>query len=200
MEPQSSKVLLIEDDADLVTLTRRVLAAERDPALPLDSCGTLQEALGYLESQNPDVVLLDLGLPDSAGLETFDKVRAAAPSLPIVVLTVTDDQAIGLEAVRRGAQDYLVKGDTDLKLLPRILQYAIGRKQAEAIVREKARLELMNRILMEREDRVLELKREVNELLRELGREPRYQVEGQGGARYDRGTPEPNTKEAPTPQ
>ena len=183
MEPQSSKVLLIEDDADLVTLTRRVLAAERDPALPLDSCGTLQEALEYLENQDPDVVLLDLGLPDSAGLETFDKVRAAAPSLPIVVLTVTDDRAVGLEAVRQGAQDYLVKGDTDLKLLPRILLYAIERKQAEAIVREKAQLELMNRILMEREGRVLELKREVNELLRELGREPRYQAEGQEGGR-----------------
>lgn len=199
MEPQMSKVLLIEDDADLVTLTRRALAAERDPAFTVDSCGTLGEALDYLESHDPDVILLDLGLPDSAGLGTFDKVRAVAPSLPIVVLTVTDDRAVGLEAVRRGAQDYLVKGDTDLRLLPRILQYAIERKQAEAIVREKARLELMNRVLMEREDRVLELKREVNELLRELGREARYQVEGREGGGRGGGTPEPSATETPQP-
>jgi len=83
-----------------------------------------------------DVVLLDLGLPDSQGLETLGKVRAQAAAMPIIVLTGLDDEVTAVEAVRQGAQDYLVKGDVDSKLLWRTLRYSIERKGSEEALRK----------------------------------------------------------------
>ena len=74
-----------------------------------------------------DVVLADLGVPDSAGIATLDALTQAAPSLPVVVLTGNDDDAIALEALKRGAQDYLVKGLGDAFILSRVVRYAIER-------------------------------------------------------------------------
>jgi FixJ family two-component response regulator len=76
-------------------------------------------------------VLLDLGLPDSQGLETLAKTYSQAPEVPIVVLTGLDDDALGVQAVNRGAQDYLKKGQVDGELLMRTIRYAIERKRAE---------------------------------------------------------------------
>ncbi len=78
-----------------------------------------------------DVVLLDLGLPDGQGLDTLTRAQVHSPQVPIIVLTGFDDETRGVEAVRRGAQDYLVKGQVDRNLLGRTVQYAIERKQAE---------------------------------------------------------------------
>ena len=74
-------------------------------------------------------MLLDLSLPDSQGLETLDEVRAGAPDVPVVVLTGNADEALGFEAVKRGAQDCLVKGFPDGKTLARVLRYAIERRR-----------------------------------------------------------------------
>jgi len=89
----------------------------------------LSKGLVCLVRGGIDVVLLDLGLPDSQGLDTLGEVRAQAPAEPIVVLTGLDDEALALQAVRQGAQDYLVKGDLDNKVLWRAVRYAIERKQ-----------------------------------------------------------------------
>ena len=91
----------------------------------------LQAAIDYLRESRVDVVLLDLGLPDSQGLATLRKVYAQVPDLPIVVLTGLNDEVVGVQAVNEGAQDYLIKGQVDTHLLRRTICYALERKQAE---------------------------------------------------------------------
>ncbi len=155
MKDRAIRVLLVEDDRDFVQLVRGIL--ERERAFQIEHRDTLAGSLERLKQGPLDVLLVDLGLSDSKGLQTFTRLSAAAPAIPIVVLSVTDDQTIALEAVRQGAQDYLVKTDTDLKLIPRILRYAIARRRTDAALREVDRLEQLNRMLMEREGRVLDL-------------------------------------------
>ena len=177
MEAEPTRLLLVEDDQDFAGLLTHVLSGSREHPFNILHAGRLQEALDVLTKQLVDIVLLDLGLPDGHGLETFLRVNAHAPHIPIVILTALDNDAVANEAVARGAQDYLVKGEAATKLLPRVLRYAIERKRAEEALREKASLEAMNRIMMNREERILELKQEIDALLREFGRPAKYNVE-----------------------
>jgi two-component system, cell cycle sensor histidine kinase and response regulator CckA len=101
---------------------------------------SLSQGLTYLESGDTDAVLLDLGLPDSQGLDTFEKMHAAANHVPIIILTGFKDDTIGLEAVRRGAQDYLTKGKLEGALLIKALTYAIERKKLDEAVKRQADL------------------------------------------------------------
>ena len=132
MPDKPIKLLLVDDNPDDVFLTRSILGKKAGNTFrfPIDHCGNLADTLAYLSSENPDVILLDLGLPDSQGLETLDRVIEAAPKLPVVVFTGLSDEELGIKAVQRGAQDYLVKGvQINLDLLVRSLRYAIERKQ-----------------------------------------------------------------------
>lgn len=98
----------------------------------LQCVDSLSKGLEYLNSQTVDAVLLDLGLPDSQGLTTFETVRATKASIPIIVLlTGLNDENIAIEALRRGAQDYLIKGSITGSMLARIIRYAIERKNVE---------------------------------------------------------------------
>ena len=92
-------------------------------------------ALQSLDEGAFEVVLLDLSLPDSQGIETLTKVRTAKPGMPIVVLSSLDDELLGLQLLQRGAQDYLVKGEVTASLLRRSLRYAVERKRAEVELR-----------------------------------------------------------------
>lgn len=125
------RLLLVDDNADDVFLTRKMLARNAGGKFNfhIDHCRNLTDTLAYLSSANPDVVLLDLGLPESRGLQTLERVLEAAPNLPIVVFTGLSDEELGIKAVQKGAQDYLVKGQVNLDLLVRSLRYAIERKQ-----------------------------------------------------------------------
>ena len=91
---------------------------------------TLGAALAKLDSGTFDVVMLDLSLPDADGLNTLVRTHEHAPSVPIVVLTRLDDEALAIRAVREGAQDYLVKGQVNGNLLIRAMRYATERKRA----------------------------------------------------------------------
>jgi signal transduction histidine kinase len=107
----------------------------------------LQVAMEYLGQNRVEVILLDLGLPDSQGLETLKRVYTQVPDLPIVVLTGLNDEMIGVQAVNEGAQDYLIKGQVDTHLLRRAIRYAIERKQAEEKERRlQLQLDLSNRL------------------------------------------------------
>ena len=130
------RVLLIEDNEDDAILIREMLAEKQDLGIELEWVDRLSRGLTGSVSGKIDLVLLDLSLPDSHGLETFDLVQGCAPDVPIVVLTGLDDEAIANQAVRRGAQDYLVKGRLDSYLLTRAVRYAVERKQAERALRE----------------------------------------------------------------
>ncbi len=122
-------VLLIEDNPGDIRLIREMLADGEDPVFRLDCVGRLSQGLEYLATRGAGLILLDLSLPDSFGLETFLRVYAHSPKVPIIVLTGNDDQSVALSAVKTGAQDYLVKGKIDRELLLRSMQYSIERKR-----------------------------------------------------------------------
>ena len=132
------KVLLIEDNPEYTDLLRRILSKENGPPFNLESANSLQAGLERLAKGDIAVILLDLTLPDSQGLDTFTRVHSQVPAVPIVILTGFDDEKLALEAVGKGAQDYLVKSQVDGKLLSRILRYAIERKRAEEALAELA--------------------------------------------------------------
>jgi PAS domain S-box-containing protein len=129
------RVLLIEDNPGYSEVIRIMLERIGDARFDMVGVQRLSDGLQNLSDANFDVVLLDLKLPDSQGIDTFEKVHAAAPGLPIIVLTVTDNDALALEAVQKGAQDYLVKERVDGKLLEHSIRYAIERKQAEEMLK-----------------------------------------------------------------
>jgi len=122
-------VLLIEDNPGDVRLIREMLSEGEDGIFELACVGRLSQGLEYLATGSACLVLLDLSLPDSYGFDTFLKVYAHSPKVPIIVLTGHDDQTVALSAVKTGAQDYLVKGKLDRELLLRSMQYSIERKR-----------------------------------------------------------------------
>jgi two-component system sensor histidine kinase/response regulator len=126
------QILLIEDNPTDALLLRETLAEAPSARFALTHVERLGEALERLAGGGRfDVVLCDLSLPDSDGLDTFQRVHAHAPRLPIVVLSGTDDETLSLRAVQAGAQDYLVKGQVTGNLLARSIRYAIERKRTE---------------------------------------------------------------------
>ena len=129
-------VLLIEDNQDDACLIGETLTGLTAANIKLEWVDRLESGLTRLAEDKIDVVLLDLSLPDSYGLETLDKVQGQTPDVPVIVLTHLDDEAMAVQAVRRGAQDYLMKGRADGRLLIRAIRYAIERKQAEKAVRD----------------------------------------------------------------
>jgi phosphoserine phosphatase RsbU/P len=130
------RVLLVEDNPDHAVWIGELLAV-RAASIDLTCAGRLSEAFACLAEGGIDVVLLDLTLPDSQGLDTVARMRAQAPAMPVVVLTVLEDGDVGVKAVQMGAQDYLPKSRLDGELLHRVLRYAIERRQAE---RDKAQI------------------------------------------------------------
>lgn len=126
-------VLLIEDNLGDSRLIRHMLREVPMGASPvrLTCAERLESGLKQLSEEGADVVLLDLSLPDSQGLDTFTRVHEAAPSVPIVVLSGLRDEDLAIRAVHEGAQDYLVKGQVDGQLLIRALRYAVERKRLE---------------------------------------------------------------------
>jgi signal transduction histidine kinase/HPt (histidine-containing phosphotransfer) domain-containing protein len=131
VQVRPTEILLVEDsEAD----ARLLLEALREAKgrFHVRHVETLGEAIGCLTSGPPcDTILLDLSLPDSRGIATLERLIAAAPHLPILVLTGLDDEATAIEAIRKGAQDYLVKGEVSGSLVVRAIRYARQRKQME---------------------------------------------------------------------
>jgi diguanylate cyclase (GGDEF)-like protein len=128
------KVLLVEDDAGDMLLTKRMLTERDAESFDLTWADSLSKAIGHSVEGKFDVVLSDLNLPDSSGLETFLKLKLYLPGVPIVVMSGFGGEKEYLEAVREGAQDYIIKGQTNHDLLTRSLRYAIERKNAEDTV------------------------------------------------------------------
>jgi signal transduction histidine kinase len=128
-------VLLIEDNKGFAYFIRDVLTRQSRGRFVLKESATLEQALDILKHEDVDVILLDLGLPDSVGFSTFVRTRAGAPHVPVIVLTVMDDDALAIRAMRQGAQDYLVKEQIDRNLLVRSIRYAMERAHIDRAVR-----------------------------------------------------------------
>lgn len=130
------RLLLVEDSESDAALLEENILSSTIWDIYLSVAVSLGEAIEHLKDNHTDAVLLDLTLPDSSGLDTIRKVKEANSDIPIVVLTGIDDETIGIEAVRTGAQDYLVKGQVDGRFIIRSLDYAIERKKAEEAIRQ----------------------------------------------------------------
>ncbi|HEY8069347.1 MAG TPA: EAL domain-containing protein [Burkholderiales bacterium] len=145
-------VLLIEDNPGDARLIREMIAEDPDAPFELHFAERLSHGLDFLATQPAALVLLDLSLPDSLGIETFAKVFAHSPAVPIIVLTGTDDRTVALKAVQGGAQDFLVKGKLDRELLVRSMQYSIERKRYQVELEHQANYDsltgLPNRTLL----------------------------------------------------
>ena len=131
MPPLPIRLLLVEDGAADALLLQYMLAEVSEESFQVTHVELMADAVGRLAGESFDAILLDLSLPDSRGLGTVEQINAAAPHLPIVVMTGLDDKETGMEAVRQGAQDFLTKGQVGGRLLARAIRYAMERKQAE---------------------------------------------------------------------
>lgn len=134
------KVLLVEDNPGDIRLIREMFGEAEADHFDLMCAENLAGALKCLDEASVDVILLDLSLPDSQGLDTFTKINSRVPAVPVVVLSGFGDEAFAVEAVGRGAQDYLTKGKTDSNLLVRSLRYAVERQRTENALVQGERL------------------------------------------------------------
>lgn len=155
MKKESVKVLLIEDNKPDARFISEMLKNIK-PNFKLHTANKLGDGLNLLKSGDFDVLLLDLNLPDSTGFETFEKVHAHEPKLPIVILSGLDDEELAIRAVRKGAQDYLIKGEATNRILSRAISYAIERKTTE------------KEIIKSRDD-LIELFKQYNDELKKKG-------------------------------
>ncbi len=162
MQP-TFRVLVVEDHPPDRELIEVLLADAPSAVFKSEHAEFLADAVQRTAQGGFDVVLLDLSLPDSDGIDACIAVHEQSTAVPIVVLTGLDDEDLAVEAVKRGAQDYLVKGRIDSQLLCRSLRYAIERKRAEAAL-ERARDELEARV----EQRTAELSEANRQLQREI--------------------------------
>jgi two-component system cell cycle response regulator len=136
-----TKVLLVEDNPGDARLVKEALSELAKPPLELVHCETLAKAVEFCSKNVPDAILLDLGLPDSQGLDTVRRIHAAANNAPIAVLTVRDEEELAVQALHEGAQDYLPKSQITGALLWRALRYAMERQHIQ--------LELLNLSLID---------------------------------------------------
>ena len=130
------RVLAVEDSPEDAALVRSVLAGEPGARIELTIRDRLESGLEHLEREEVDIVLLDFSLPDSKGLDTFRRVNAEHPEVPVIVLTSLEDDAVAVQAVAEGAQDYLAKRYLDGRLLTRSIRYALERHRSEEALRE----------------------------------------------------------------
>jgi DNA-binding NarL/FixJ family response regulator/anti-sigma regulatory factor (Ser/Thr protein kinase) len=129
------KVLLVEDDRQQAALLQEGLLRACPGQFELTWADSLKKAVNLMKSESFDAVLLDLSLPDSQGMTTIERATAAFGTTPIVALTGLTDEQVAVQAVRKGAQDYLIKGETDSRSIARAIRYAIDRKRIEEDLR-----------------------------------------------------------------
>src|SRR4051794_40193473 len=135
---EALRVLSVEDNPGDAILVREMLRDASPDRFVLQNADRLSAAVPYLLDGSVDCVLLDLSLPDAEGLEALAQVRTVALDVPIIVLSGRTDEVLAVQAVHEGAQDYLIKGQVDARLLSRSINYAIERKRAEVELAHQA--------------------------------------------------------------
>ena len=184
------RMLLIDDNRDQVAITTRVLG-QLDMRFLIDAASTAQEGLDKVNITTYDLILCDYRLPDLSGLEMLKRLKASGKDTPFILATAAGNERLVVDAMQLGASDYVVKDFSYNEVLPKIIRQVLERYQErkererleaerneaiEALKKEKAALEKMNNTMLNREGRILELKQEINALLREFGRSPKYQA------------------------
>jgi sigma-B regulation protein RsbU (phosphoserine phosphatase) len=135
-QPPAAKILVVEDNELDALLLQEALKKAAPTKLDLTVAPCVVEAMTLLKQNKFHIVLLDLSLPDGTGLDTFTRLHAHAPETPIILFTGHEDEELGLQAVRAGAQEYIVKGTMNEKALWRVVSYAIERQALQRAVHE----------------------------------------------------------------
>jgi diguanylate cyclase (GGDEF)-like protein len=152
MKGKTLRVLLVEDNAADARLLREMFAKESPSSFEMTHVSNMRDAVSHLAKGEVDIVLLDLGLPDTYGLESVQRAHAAAPGIPVIVLTGLDDEELAAKAMKAGAQDYLIKGQVENRALPRALRHAIDRHRTQVettyLAQHDAVTNLPNRLVL----------------------------------------------------
>jgi diguanylate cyclase (GGDEF)-like protein len=135
LQQRPIKILLVESDREYLDELRERLSTVCQVDLDIEWAGELSEALARLTEGGIDAILLDLDLPDSSGMVTFERAYAFAPTVPIIVLTAEADEEVGIATVQGGAQDYMVKEEVQASVLARSLRHAIERHRLLSALR-----------------------------------------------------------------
>ena len=142
MHSDKLRILLAEDSLADQRLFKEILADTNIDVNGLITCEDLKTAEEVLLCEDLDIVLLDFFLPDSVGLDSLAKLKERFPSIPIIIITGLDDKSIALEAIHKGAQDYLIKGEFNAEMLQKTIYYAIQRhKVSDELVQMNKRLD-----------------------------------------------------------
>lgn len=136
MNNKQINILIVEDNPGDSRLIQEMLSETKGVKFDLKFANRISKGIEYILEGGMDIILLDLSLPDSRGLDTFISIYEKAKEIPIIVLTAIDDETLAIETVKKGAEDYLVKGKMDGNLLLRSIRYAIERKNVEKSMRE----------------------------------------------------------------
>jgi phosphoserine phosphatase RsbU/P len=136
MDASTLKVLLIEHELAFARQVHEALEAAKGVDFKVTTVGQIEEGLAIVAGGGVDLVLMDLSLPDGAGLANIKRIEAVAPRVPVIVLGRQDDETIAIEAMHEGAQDYLVREQLNSQLLSRAILYAVERQQADAAMLE----------------------------------------------------------------
>lgn len=144
----SLNIILIEDDPDYSLLIQWILAKSKQTLFQfkVKAFDVLEDGLNVIHPVSTDLILLDLTLPDSQGIDTFLKVYGQVPEIPIVVLTSLNDDHLALEAVKKGAQDYLIKGELNSNILLKAIQYAVERHRIHLSLKAQALTDPLTRL------------------------------------------------------
>jgi diguanylate cyclase (GGDEF)-like protein len=135
------RLLLVEDNPGDARLFTETIKEARAFQFEVAHRACVDHALAFLAEGTPDMIVLDLGLPDAGGVEAVRKVQLAAPAVPLVVLTGLDDEASAIQALHAGAQDYLIKGQMSTSLLVRALRYAFERHGLQMALRKESTID-----------------------------------------------------------
>jgi sigma-B regulation protein RsbU (phosphoserine phosphatase) len=163
---RTSRILLVEDDPAVASVLELAFRDADTVDFVIRREATLEAAIALLAWREIDVILLDLNLPDSRGLETFSKIQRVAPELPVIILSGLADEALAMETVRAGAQDYVVKGSMSLPVLVRAVRYALER---ERLLRQLADYSWQLRTQNEAMKAELDLARDIQQAYLPLG-------------------------------
>ena len=168
-------ILLIEDNPGDIRLIKELLNEMTSLNYQLIIAETLKEGCEEIKKNDFILILLDLNLPDSSGIKTFDTVINFAENIPVVLVSGMQDIELSLSLIKEGAQDYITKQDLNSTLLGKTIQFAIERKKLlSELIQISEDLKQTNSYFIDRELKMVELKKEINELLKKSGEEKRY--------------------------